>query len=65
MNKDLIETKIRRLKIKCSICDEYFITNIFSNKTYEGGNCFHSLDPKDKTEEWECDNCWGTKFVQI
>jgi len=51
--------EVRKVRIKCSICGEYFTTKIFPDGTYQGGNCFHSLDPKDKSEEWECDKCWG------
>ena len=54
-----IEHKVRKVKNRCSVCGKYFVTEIFPDKTYKGGNCFHSLDPKDKTEDWECDQCWG------
>ena len=57
--------KIKVVKIKCSICGEYFNTKIFPDNTYQGGNCFHSLDLKDKTEEWECNECWNKELVQI
>lgn len=64
MNKNQ-PAKIRRVKIKCSICGKDFITKIFPDKTYKGGNCFHSLDPKDKSEEWEYDKCWGTELTSL
>lgn len=59
MNQVLDVSKVREVKIKCSVCGKYFITKLFPDKTYKGGNCFHSLDSKDKSEEWECDKCWG------
>ena len=57
--------KVREVKIRCSVCGRYFKTKIFHDKTYQGGNCFHSLDPSDKTETWECDSCWGTELISI
>lgn len=53
--------KIKEEKIKCSICGKHFTTRIFSDKTYQGGNCFRSLDPKDNSEDWECDQCWNVE----
>lgn len=57
--------KIKEVKSKCSICGKYFTTKILPNGIYKGGNCFRSLDPKNKSENWECDKCWGTELVQL
>ncbi len=65
MIQQLTSLKIREVKIRCSVCGTYFITKIFPDQTYKGGNCFHSLDSKDKTEEWECDSCWKIELVQL
>lgn len=65
MKQKLSVQKIREIKNQCSVCGKYFITRIFPNKTYKGGNCFHSLDSQDKTEDWECDKCWGIELVQL
>ena len=52
--------KFREVKIQCSVCGKYFITKIFPDKTYQGGNCFGKISSgKGKSfEYWECDKCY-------
>lgn len=64
MNQILSVLKIREVKIQCSICGTHFITKVFPNRTYKGGNCFRFVGSKSaKDESWECDSCWDKSIV--
>ncbi|MBU0999956.1 hypothetical protein KKE78_00980 [Patescibacteria group bacterium] len=60
MNQVQSVSKIREVKIQCSICNSSFITKIFPDRTYKGGNFFGkiSLSKGKKFEYWECDKCY-------
>ena len=40
MNKKIALPEIKKVKNKCSVCDKYFTTKIFPDKTYKGGIVF-------------------------
>lgn len=52
--------KIREVEIQCSICSSYFITKIFPDRIYKGGNFFGKISSGKgkKFEYWECDKCY-------
>lgn len=60
MNQVQSRSKIREVEIQCSICNSNFVTKIFPDRTYQGGNCFGktSFGKGKKSEYWECDKCF-------
>lgn len=59
MNQVQSASKFRDVKIQCSVCGSNFITKIFPDRTYQGGNCFGSIGGRSKKfEYWECDKCY-------
>ncbi len=66
MNQIQSVSKIKEVKNQCSICGKYFITKVFPDRTYKGGNCFRPVGSKSKKDEsWECDSCWEKPLVAI
>ena len=59
MNQVQSALKIREVEIQCSICSDNFVTKIFPDGTYQGGNCFGNIGGRSKKfEYWECDKCY-------
>jgi hypothetical protein len=56
MNQAQPVPEFREVEIQCSVCGKCFISKVFLDKTYKGGNYFGNISAKGKKfEYWECD----------